>query len=418
MNRVVITGLGGVSALGQDVPSLVAAIEANRCATRRMDGWDQYPGLRSQVAAPAELRDEKKIPRQSRRTMGRMSIFAAQAAEQALSDARLKVADVPPGRMGCIIGSTTGGAISLYETFSTLIPTWDINNLSATRFFQCVSHSAAMNVSQYLGITGRIMATCAACVSSLQAIGAGYDLIRLGEQDAVLCGGAEELHPTTTGSFDALFAASIRYNDTPERTPRPFDRDRDGLVCGDGSGIVVLEDYERARKRGATIHAEIIGYHTNGSAAHVSQSNHETIAACMRGALASAGLPAEAVDYINAHATGTLQGDKEEADAVRELFGDRVPVSSLKGNLGHLLGASGVLELIVSLAMMRTGVLYPTRNLEAVAADCEGLDHVTSARPKKVSVLLKNGFAFGGINAVLVCRKNPAPGHPSGRSGL
>ncbi|OQW97234.1 MAG: beta-ketoacyl synthase [Verrucomicrobia bacterium A1] len=408
MKRVVITGVGGVSPLGQDIPSLLAAIEAGRCGTRRMDGWDQYPGLRSHVAAPAELKDEKKIPRQSRRTMGRMSIFAVQAAEQALADAGLAVADVPAGRMGCIIGSTTGSAISLYETYKSLIPVWDITNLSATRFFQCVSHSAAMNVSQHLGITGRIMATCAACVSSLQAIGAGYDLIRLGEQDAVVCGGAEELHPTTTGSFDALFATSVRYNDEPSKTPRPFDRDRDGLVCGEGAGIVVLEDYDRAVARGAKIHAEIIGYHTNGSAEHVSQSSHETIAACMRGALESAGLGPDAIRYINAHATGTVQGDTEEAAAIRELFGDRVPVSSLKGYLGHLLGASGVLELIVSLAMMRAGVLYPTRNLDAVAADCEGVDHVMSARRGEIPVLLKNGFAFGGINAVLVCRKAPA----------
>jgi 3-oxoacyl-[acyl-carrier-protein] synthase II len=273
------------------------------------------------------------------------------------------------------------------------------------KFFQCISHTAAMNVAQYLGLTGSVMATSAACASSLQAIGAGYDLVRLGKQDVMICGGAEELHPTVTGSFDILFATSTGYNDDPQRTPRPFDSARDGLVCGEGSGIVVLEEYERALERKAKIYAEVIGYHTAASGEHVSQSNRDSIVRCMREALASAGLSAGDVDYINAHGTATRHGDEVEAGAIREIFGDAVPVSSLKGYFGHTLGASGALELIVSLAMMEKGVIFPTLNLTDVDEGCAGICHLMKPLPREVSVLMKNCFAFGGINAALLCRR-------------
>jgi 3-oxoacyl-[acyl-carrier-protein] synthase II len=227
----------------------------------------------------------------------------------------------------------------------------------------------------------------------------------LGRQDILLCGGAEELHPTVTGSFDVLFATSVKYNQTPRQTPRPFDKDRDGLVCGEGSGIVILEDYEQAVRRNANIYAEIIGYSTAGSGAHVSQSNKESMVHCMREALKDARVTKEEIDYISAHATATLQGDQAEAEAIRELFGAATPVSSLKGHIGHTLGASGVIELIASLAMMEKGVLYPTLNLEHISPECEGILHVTKQTKKNINILLKNCFAFGGINSVLVCRK-------------
>ena len=251
LRRVVISGVGAVSALGNDVPSLVEGIEEGRSGVRYMEGWDRYIGLRSLVGAPAELRNEKAIPRKSRRSMGRMSIFGVQAAEQALADAGMERQELSSGRTGCVIGSTMGGAESLNETFETMLPERDLSRLTAMKFFQCVSHTAAMNVAQHLGITGCVMATSAACASSLQAIGTGYDLIRMGKQDVMLCGGAEELHPTVTASFDILFATSTGYNDDPQRTPRPFDSERDGLVCGEGCGILVLEEYERALERNA-----------------------------------------------------------------------------------------------------------------------------------------------------------------------
>ncbi len=405
LKRVVITGTGVVTPFGNGLPALMKGLEEGRSAVRRMQGWEQYIGLQSLVAAPVEMQDEKRIPRQKRRSMGRMSIFAAQAADEALSNAGIVLSQEDPWRVGCVIGSTMGSAKSINDAFEIMLPKKDLSRLNSTMFFQCMSHTASVNVAQYLGLNGTIMAPAAACASAIHAIGLGYDLIRLGRQDVLLCGGAEELHPTVTGSFDILFATSTKYNDRPQMTPRPFDKDRDGLVCGEGSGLVVLEDYDRAIKRNANILAEIVGYSTTANGMHVSQSNRESMVACMRQALGDAGVTPGEIDYINAHATATLQGDQEEAEAILEIFGSSVPVSSLKGYVGHTLGASGAIELAASLKMMELGVIYPTLNLSVVSPECGGLNHVTTPVKGTVKTFLKNGFAFGGINAALVCRK-------------
>jgi 3-oxoacyl-[acyl-carrier-protein] synthase II len=408
MKRVVITGIGVVSPFGYGSQSLVDGFEAGRSAVRYMQGWDIYKGMRSHVGAPSEMKDEKKIPREKRRTMGILSIFAVQAAEQALADAGIPVAEIPRLRTGCVIGSTMGSAKSITEVFEIMLPDRDLSRLGSSLFFQCMSHTAAANVAQFLELNGYIMSTSAACASALHALGTGFDLIRTGRQDIMLCGGAEELHPTVTGSFDVLFATSSMYNHTPHRTPRPFDRDRDGLVCGDGSGILVLEDLERAVSRGARIYAEIVGYSTSGNGSHVSQSNRDSMVRCMKDTLKEAGLDTADVDYINAHATATVQGDKEEAEAIRELFGESVPVSSLKGHIGHTLGASGAIELIASLLMMERSIIYPTLNLENIDTECGGIMHVREKKQKDIRLVLKNGFAFGGINATIACKRYQA----------
>ena len=413
LRRAVITGIGAVSPLGQNCEALRAGLAEGRSAVVRMgEDWGKYKSLKSQVGAPAKLLNERDIPRQMRRSMSRMSIFAVQAAQQALADAfgdsATSLDNFDEGRLGCVIGSTTGSPIALNETFEIMIPAYDLSRLPAVKFFQCVSHTAVLNVAQCLGLTGVVLATSAACASGLQAVGAAYDLIRLGTQDAVLCGGAEELHASVTGSFDIMFAASAGYNDSPTQTPRPFDRKRDGLVCGEGAGILLVEEYEHARARGAKIHGEIIGYNTCGSGAHVSQSSRSALVSCTRRALASAGLAPESVGYVNAHAAGTTQGDVEEAVAIREVYGGEVPVSSLKGNLGHTLGASGAIELIATLMMMRDGILFPTLNLEELDPECEGVHCFTAPLERNIDVFVKNSFAFGGINSALVCRKLPA----------
>jgi 3-oxoacyl-[acyl-carrier-protein] synthase II len=336
--------------------------------------------------------------------MGPMSIFSVQAAQEALRDSDFDQSLFASGRVGCIIGSTMGGANSINEVFEIMIPKKDLSLLTSMKFFQCVSHTAALNVAQFFGIKGVVMATSAACASGLQAVGAAYDLIRLGRQDAVLCGGAEELHPTVTGSFDVLFATSAGYNQSPSETPRPFDAKRDGLVCGEGAGVMLVEEYEHARARKARIYGEITGYHTCSSGLHISQSSREALAVCMKSALKSAEVLPSEVDYINAHATATLQGDKEEAEAVREIFSDTVPVSSLKGYFGHTLGASGALELIATLMMMKEGILFPTRNLTEVAEDCKGIHHLQKTLQKKARCILKNAFALGGLNATIIVR--------------
>lgn len=404
MRRAVITGMGAVCAIGRDIPSILDGLKHGRSGVRRMEQWSSYKGLNCQVGAPAELTGEKLIPRQNRRSMGRMGIFTVQAAEQAVADAALDRALLTTGRAGSIVGSTMGGGEAISEAFEIMVPTKDISDLPPMKFFQCVAHTASLNLAQHFSIRGSVMATSAACSSGLQAIGTAADLIRLGRQDIVLAGGAEELHATVAASFDVLFATSTHFNDDPSRTPRPFDRDRDGLVCGEGSGIVVVEEYEHAMRRGARILAEIAGYATTASGLHVSQSNGESIIECMTGAMAEAGVDPTGIDYISAHATATQQGDQEEVAAIRRLFGDRVPVSGLKGYIGHTLGASGAVELIMSLAMMKNGTIYPTRNLENLASDCEGIYHVREPLERKIRTVLKNCFAFGGISTCLVCR--------------
>ncbi|MFW6114574.1 MAG: beta-ketoacyl-[acyl-carrier-protein] synthase family protein [bacterium] len=404
MKRAVITGIGAVTALGDDFAGLMDGLRAMRSGVRYMPAWEEYTGLRCHVGAPVELKNEKKIPRKTRRSMGRMSILTVQAAEQALSDAALDRRLLSSGRSGCVIGSTMGGAEALTDAFETMLPDHDLTQLTSMAFFQCLSHTAAMNVSQHLGVSGYVAATCAACASSLQAIGLGLDLIRTGRQDVVLCGGSEELHPTVVGSFDILYATSTGFNDAPQCIPKPFDARRDGLVCGEGAGVVLLEEYDHALSRGARPWAEVVGYSTCGSGAHITQSSRPAMEACLRGALSDARISAESVDLVNAHATGTPQGDAEEACAIRDVFGGNVPVNALKGHLGHTLGASGAIELAATLQMMRDGVILPTRNLTAIADDCTGIRHVMEPLEAKIDVVVKNCFAFGGINASLVCR--------------
>lgn len=405
LERVVITGYGVVTPIGYSVAEMMRGLETGACGTRRMaETWNRFGPLRCQVGAAVEMRDPKAIPRGQRRTMSAMSIFAVQAADQALAHAGLDRAAIPDQpRFGCIMGSTTGSPIAITQTYEVLLQKHEYMLLGASEFFRCVSHTVALNVAQYLKIRGVVSATAAACASGLQAVGAGYDQIRLGRQDVMLCGGGEELHETTVGSFDILYAASSKFNETPSQTPRPFDAQRDGLVCGEGAGVIVLESLAHARRRGAPILAEVLGYHTCNNGVHVAQSDDATMATCMGTALESSGLRAADIGYVNAHATGTPQGDAAEARAIQKLFGSEVPVSSLKGNLGHTLGSSGAIELAATIEMMKAGVIYPTHNLVDVAPDCAGIHHVREKTAQRFGAFLKNSFAFGGINAAIVC---------------
>ena len=404
MKRVVITGMGAVTPLGGSVSETIQALEAGHHAVRRSPELEACKGLRSWLVAPAELKNEKLIPRQNRRSMSRMSIFAAQAAHEASLQAGYDAHQFAAGRVGCVAGSTTPSPITIHSIYETFIPTRDFGLIQAMQFFQSMSHTVAMNLAQYLGLQGRFLSTNAACASGLQAIGTAYELIRAGSQDAIFCGGAEEYHSTVTGVFDMLLAASTKYNDNPDQASRPFDAARDGLVCGEGAGILFLEEREHALARGATVHGEILGFDTCSGGTHISESNRDCIAQCMRQALANAGCSPSDIGYVSAHATATLQGDGEEAAAIHAVLGDHVPVSSLKGHMGHTLGASGPIELISTIAGLRNGHIYPTRNLTCVAEECKGIRHVTEIEPSNVTCFMKNSFAFGGINASLVCR--------------
>lgn len=404
LNRVVITGYGVVTPIGCSVGEMMTGLAQGVCATRNMADWNRLGPLRCQVAAPVEIQNPSAIPRQFRRTMSRMSIMAVQAANQALAHAGIQASSIPENpRFGCVLGSTTGSPETTTQSYQTLLAQHDYTLLGAAEFFRCVPHTVMLNVAQYLGVKGMVMATAAACASGLQAVGLAYDLIRLGRQDVILCGGAEELHETVVGSFDILYAASSRYNDSPSRTPRPFDSDRDGLVCGEGAGVLVLEGLDHATRRGANILAEVVGYHTCNNGIHVSQSDSASMAMCMRTAVQEAGLKAGDIGFVNAHATGTLQGDLAEAQAIAAEFGEDVPVSSLKGHLSHTLGGSGAIELVAVVEMMRNGVIYPTRNLENIDPACAGIGLIRDVTPCRFRAFLKNSFAFGGINAAMAC---------------
>ncbi len=406
MNRVVITGYGVVTPIGYSVPEMMQGFETDRCGTQTMPpSWNRFGKLQCQVGAPIELRDPKAIPRAQRRTMSPMSIMAVQASQQALAHAGIDPAGIPDDpQFGCIMGSTTGSPITLTKTYEQLLAKSEYMQLGASEFFQCISHTVPLNVAQFFGIKGVVSATCAACASGLQAVGAAYDQVRLGRQNVVLSGGGEELHETTVGSFDILYAASTKYNDSPSKTPRPFDVHRDGLVCGEGAGVVVVENYEHALKRGAKILAEIVGYHTCSNGTHVSQSDETSMIHCMKMTLAEARLAASDVGYVGAHATGTTQGDAAEARAIGHVFGPEVPVSSLKGHLGHTLGSSGPIELAATIEMMNSGVIYPTHNLQEIDPACGGIHLLKEKTARRFDSFLKNSFAFGGINAAIACR--------------
>jgi len=277
--------------------------------------------------------------------------------------------------------------------------------LPSTSYLKFMSHTCAANLAAYYGVRGRVISTCAACVSGSQAIGAGVEAIRAGRADTMICGGAEELHWTHAGVFDVMLATSTRYNESPSRSPRPFDADRDGLVVSEGAATVVLERMDHAVARGAHIHAEVLGYGTNCDGTHVTNPSDVGMAAAIRLALEDAKLAPEKIDYVNAHATATDVGDVVEARAMHAVFEDHVPVSSSKGFMGHSLGACGAIEVGLSLAMMRDGFLAPTKNLERVDPRCAPLDHVMGdARDVRPRLVMTNNFAFGGINTSLILR--------------
>ncbi|MDH3348179.1 MAG: beta-ketoacyl-[acyl-carrier-protein] synthase family protein, partial [Desulfobulbaceae bacterium] len=243
-----------------------------------------------------------------------------------------------------------------------------------------------------------------ACTSSAQAIGLGYLLVGTGRQQAMLCGGADEVHHSVTSFFDVLQAAS-RKNDTPGKTPAPFDTDRDGVVCGGGSGILVLESLESALARKARIYAEIIGFGNTSDPGHIANPQAKAMTEAIKKALKEAQINGAEVDYVNAHATGTIRGDLAEAKAIGEAISPTTPVSSLKGHMGHTLGAAGVLESMVSLKMMQQGELLPTKNLQNIDPECNICSVIKTEQKKQCDIILKNSFALGGVNTAILYKR-------------
>ena len=406
MRRVVITGAGGVTALGNDWPSIRARIEAGETATRTMADWDRLDGLNTRLAAPiADFDVDDRYPRKKLRTMGRVSRLATFASERALQDAGLLGApELSKGRTGIAYGSSFGSTAPVVA-FADLITKGTTRNLTATSYIQMMSHTAVVNIGLFFGVTGRIIPTSSACTSGSQGIGYAYEAIRWNKADVMIAGGAEELDITDTAVFDTLFATSVR-NDRPDATPRPYDRDRDGLVIGEGAGTLILEEYEHARARGARIHAEIVGFGCNSDGSHVTQPQAETMQGALRLALDDACLDATAVGLVNGHGTATEWGDIAETTATSAVLGAAMPIHSLKGHFGHSLGACGAIEAWLSIEMMRDGWFCPTANLAVIDDRCAPLDYVVgSPRRLEIEYVMSNNFAFGGVNTSLILKR-------------
>jgi 3-oxoacyl-[acyl-carrier-protein] synthase II len=407
MRRVAVTGMAGISPLGGDWPAVEQRLRSRRNAVRHMPEWDVYQGLLTRLAAPAapfEL-PPARYTRKATRTMGRVSLLASRASELALADAGLL--DDPllrSGQVGVAYGSSTGSTQALRD-FAGMLEYRTTAGINATTYIRMMSHTTAVNIAVFFGLTGRVITTSSACTSGSQGIGYAYEAIRHGHATAMVAGGGEELCPTEAAVFDTLFATSTK-NDTPQLTPRPFDAGRDGLVLGEGAGTLVLEDLAHAEARGARIYAELVGFGTNCDGTHVTQPSAETMAEAMRLALAGAGLAPDAIGYVNAHGTATQQGDVAESIATAKIFGERMPISSLKSYMGHTLGACGALEAWMTVQMMRSGWFAPTVNLERVDPDCAPLDYLTGdGRAIDLEYVMSNNFAFGGINTSLIFRR-------------
>jgi len=406
MKRVVVTGIGGISALGQDWQQIKASLLAKHNCVIRMDEWDRYPGLNTRLAAPVtEFVTPKHYSRKKIRSMGRVSLMATRASELALEDAGLL--DDPilnSGQVGAAYGSSTGSTDPIIG-FGEMLKTGEMSGLTATSYIRMMAHTTAVNVGVFFGLQGRIHTTSSACTSASQGIGYAYEAIKYGMQTIMLAGGAEELCPTEAVVFDTLFATSTK-NDQPELTPRPFDSQRDGLVIGEGACTLILEELEHAQARGVKIYAELIGFGTNSDGQHVTQPNSKTMEVAIRLALTDAKLSEQQIGYISAHGTATDRGDVAETAATYAVFGANTPISSLKSYTGHTLGACGSLEAWTSIEMMNEGWFAPTLNLTDIDSECAQLDYIKDEiRYIDTNYIMSNNFAFGGINTSLIFKR-------------
>ena len=406
MKRVVVTGMAGISPIGQGWEAVKKSLQARQSGVAYMEDWDKYEGLDTRLGAP--VRDFEKPAHYNRkrvRSMGRVSLMAVRATELALEQAGLL--DDPilkSGATGVAYGSSAGTPSAIGD-FGNMLINHRTDGLNATSYIKMMSHTTAVNIGVFFGLCGRVYTTSSACTSGSQGIGYAYEAIRNGSQTVMVAGGAEELCATEAAVFDTLFATSTK-NDAPGTTPRPFDRERDGLVIGEGAGTLVLEEYEHALARGAQIYAEIVGFGTNSDGAHVTQPQSATMQVALQQALAQAGIDSAEIGYVSAHGTATDRGDVAESHATRSALGRAVPISSMKSYTGHTLGACGALEAWASIQMMREGWFHPTINLAQVDPDCAELDYLDGdGRAIDTEYVMSNNFAFGGINTSLIFKR-------------
>ena len=405
--RVVVTGGSMVSALGNDWQTALKNLKAKKNFVRYMNEWDEkYPLMNTRLAVPVDFEiDKEKYPRKAIRGMGRVAQMALVATDGALEDAGLAGSpELSAGRTGIAYGSSIGSVDPLMEMYSMLV-TNDTSKVGSTTYIKAMPQTCAANLEVYYHLTGRIITTNTACTSGSLSIGYAYEAIKYGKQDIMIAGGAEEFCTMDTATFDTLFSTSTK-NDTPEKTPSAYDKDRDGLVIGEGSGTLILEEYEHAKARGAKIYAEIAGFGTTTDGTHITSPNRPTIARAIQLALEDAGLSPDQIGYVNTHGTGTTAGDITETNATFDVFKRAVPVSTVKNYIGHTLGACGAIESWLTINMMREGWFMPNLNLVNLDPECAPLDYITGdGRNIQTDYVMNNNFAFGGINTSLIFKR-------------
>ncbi|WP_136248676.1 beta-ketoacyl-ACP synthase I [Halomonas borealis] len=401
MRRVVVTGLGIVSCLGNDATQVLDALRTGRSGIRFKDEYAEL-GFRSQVAGVVDIDLDALIDRKLRRFMGDAAAYAYVSMAQAVEDAGLTPEQVSHERTGLIAGS--GGASSANQVEAAdVMRAKGLRRVGPYRVTRTMGSTVSACLATPFKIKGVNYSISSACATSAHCIGSAMEQIQLGKQDVVFAGGGEEEHWTLSCLFDAMGALSTDYNEAPEQASRPYDQSRDGFVIAGGGGMLVLEDLEHARARGAKIYAELVGYGATSDGHDMVAPSGEGAVRCMRQAMASVDGD---IDYINTHGTSTPVGDVAELKAVREVFGDSTPaMSSTKSLTGHSLGATGVQEAIYSLLMMENDFITASANVSDLDEQADGFDIVTQRRDAKVERVLSNSFGFGGTNACLVLEK-------------
>lgn len=407
--RVVVTGLGMVTSLGADVTSTWAGVLAGKSGISNIDHFDTTQYKTRFAGLVRDLKAEDYMPTKELRRYDVFMHYALAAGVQAMNDSKLDVTSENASRIGVAMGSGIGGLTTIEDGHTTLLESGP-NKISPFFVPGSISNMAAGLLAIRFGLKGPNFAVTTACTTATHCIGLAARLIAYGDADVFLAGGAEKgSSPLGMAGFSAARALSTR-NDAPQAASRPFDKDRDGFVLGDGAGAMILEEYEHAIKRGATIYAELVGFGMSDDAFHITapSENGEGAAASMRNALKDAGLAPDAIDYINAHGTSTPAGDVAESQAIESVFGQhayKLAVSSTKSMTGHLLAASGAIEAIFSVLAIRDNIAPPTINLDNPDPACK-LDYVPNqARSMKIDVALSNSFGFGGTNGTLIFRR-------------
>jgi len=405
LKRVVVTGMAGISPIGNDWSTVAERLKNKVTGIQTMHDWAKYEGLNTRLAAPVDFVKPAHYTRKQTRSMGRVALLATYATELALIDAGLlNDPCLSSGQTGIAYGSCAGSLDAVAE-FGNMLINHAVDGLNATSYIRMMAHTAPVNIGLFFGINGRVYTTSSACTSGSQGIGYAYEAIKYGRQQVMVAGGSEELSATEAAVFDTLFATSLR-NDEPDKSPRPFDRDRDGLVIGEGAGTLILEELEHALARGASIYAELVGFGTNSDGLHVTQPDSASMQIALRLALQDAQLEPAAIGYISAHGTATEHGDKAESHATYAVFGGNTPISSMKSFTGHTLGACGALEAWVAINMMNEGWFHATANLDNIDPECARLDYIKEdVRKLDCDYVMSNNFAFGGINTSLIFKR-------------